>query len=938
MIEKKVLTIIQSFLTELGNERAVRALNANASLDKDLGLGSIERVELLTRLEKEFNLRLPQKTLLEINSVSQLIAVLEESSTSAQMTREKLQKTVVPIPEIAEASIPVDAKTLVEVLENYAGKLPNRPHIYLHKEEGEEEVITYGELFKTASHCAQGLLDRGIKPKDTVVLMLPTDKAFFFAFFGALLAGGIPAPVYPPIRRDQIEEYVKRQVGILNNAQAKFLITNEEISIVANLLKPLVPSLNAVLKVDQLIEATYPELHRLTILPEDPALIQYTSGSTDVPKGVLLTHQNLLANIRAFGAAMEVKPQDVVVSWLPLYHDMGLIGAWLGSLYFGTPVVIMSPFMFLLRPERWLWAIHYHRATLSAAPNFAYELCVKKIADEDIEGLDLKCWRLALNGAEAVRPVTLERFIKRFEPYGFSKTTLLPVYGLAESSVALAFPPIPRKPLIDRIERKILESSCYAQQASAHDKNALEFVSCGKPLTGLTIRLLDEVGNVISDDRVVGHLQFKGTSVTSGYFNAPEKNKEIFHDGWCDSGDYAYRVDGEYYITGRLKDIIIKAGRNYYPQELESATEQVEGIRKGCVVSFGVVDESTGTENMIIVAEIQDAAKPHQEKIIAQVIEQVTLRIGIPPDEVILVAPHVIPKTSSGKLRRFACKKKYLNHDLVPKHRPTAMQFVRMQMRAIFPRIKQLLKKLKNYMYTAYCILAFAMISIPFWLRIRLLPQKDSSDNIMHTWARLFLRVIGCKLTVEGLANLDKNKPMILAPNHASYLDVIMLMAAIPYKILFVAKKELSNVWGLRTFLARQKYILVDRTDLAHSQLELQEISTALQQGETMLIFPEATFTRAIGIRPFKLGAFKIAVETQVPICPIAIRGTRYMMPSGRWTIRRGKINIIMTEPMYPKSNDFSEVTRLRDETRARLIKLAEEPALDLIAAGFEEE
>ncbi len=277
-----------------------------------------------------------------------------------------------------------------------------------------------------------------------------------------ILAGAIPVPIYPPFRADRIEEYAKREVGILRNAQARLLVTFAAAEVLSNMLQTFVPSLTKAITVKNL-QASTGTLPTVAIEPDDIILIQYTSGSTGEPKGVTLTHRNMLANIRAIEKAIGIKPTDVSVSWLPLYHDMGLM-SWLGSLYFGIPVTILSPLTFLTRPERWLWTIHYHRATISGGPNFAYELCVKKINPSDIEGLDLSSWQYAFNGAEAINPKTLERFAKKFSPHGFKLESFAPVYGLAEATVGLTFPSQKREPRIDKIQREWFEKEIKRSQ------------------------------------------------------------------------------------------------------------------------------------------------------------------------------------------------------------------------------------------------------------------------------------------------------------------------------------------------------------------------------------------------------------------------------------------------------------------------------------------
>ena len=337
-------------------------------------------------------------------------------------------------------------------------------------------------MLERASAVGAELTRRGLAPGDTVALMLPTGADFFFCFAGIWMAGGIPVPMYPPFRADRIEEYAARQEGILRNAEAKFLITFRQVEGLARILGPRVPSLLDILDAAALVRAEKSSAPpRSEIRPTDGhlrgkargdeiAFLQYTSGSTGDPKGVTLTHANLLANIRAIGDSVKLLPDDVVISWLPLYHDMGLIGAWFVPLCYGIPLVVMSPLAFLTRPERWLRAIHKHRGTLSPAPNFAYELCTRKIADADLEGLDLSCWRAALNGAEPVRAETLDRFVARFALLRRASRNLAPVYGLAEASLCVSAPAIGSGYKVDRINRAEFEREGRAVPAAAEDQ------------------------------------------------------------------------------------------------------------------------------------------------------------------------------------------------------------------------------------------------------------------------------------------------------------------------------------------------------------------------------------------------------------------------------------------------------------------------------------
>jgi acyl-CoA synthetase (AMP-forming)/AMP-acid ligase II len=602
------------------------------------------------------------------------------------------------LPSIAGNLEPLaGAETLTQVLHRRAQASPDAVHIHLWHDDGRVEPITYGDLFNGAAAVARSLQARGLRRGETVAMMLPTGRDFFPVFFGTLLAGGIPVPIYPPFRANQIEEYAGRQSAILQNAQARLLITFRQAERLARLLKPRVPSLGGVVTADRLerSSAAIPpdepveEVSSLPIRPDEVALIQYTSGSTGEPRGVALTHRNLLANLVAIGHGVQVRADDVVVCWLPLYHDMGLIGCWLYALYFGLPITVLSPLAFLRRPERWLQAIHRQRGTLSPAPNFAYELCVRRIPDRALEGLDLSSWRVALNGAEPVNPATLDRFIRRFATHGFRAEALMPVYGLAECSVALTFAPLGRPPRIDRVARDAFQLHRRADPAQPQHADALEFVSVGSALPDHEVRIVNEEGRPVPE-RVEGHVEFQGPSSMKGYYRNPEANAAAQRpDGWFHTGDLAYQAEGELFITGRTKDLIIKAGRNVYPQEIEEAAADVDGVRRGCVVAFAVPDHASGTERLVLVAETRETDHAAHARIVSQLKKLVGSRCRISPDSVALVPPQTVPKTPSGKLRRGACRDLYLQNRLVARPAPVWLQVTRLlagNARALFKR------------------------------------------------------------------------------------------------------------------------------------------------------------------------------------------------------------------------------------------------------------
>jgi acyl-CoA synthetase (AMP-forming)/AMP-acid ligase II len=372
---------------------------------------------------------------------------------------------------------------------------------------------------------------------------------------------------------------------------------------------------------------------------------------------------------------------------------MGLIGAWLGSLYFGARAVIMSPLTFLADPARWLRAITQQGGTLSAAPNFAFELCLKNVRDEDMVGLDLSGVRAIVNGAEPVSPGTIRNFTDRFEQIGFRPEALEPVYGLAECSVGLAFPPLGRKPVIDRIDRSDLAETGVATPARENDSTAIEFVACGRPLANHQVRVVDELGLEIPE-RHQGRLQFKGPSATSGYFRDDEKTESLFSGDWLESGDLAYISGGDIYLTGRIKDMIIRAGRNIYPHEIEEFVGRLPNVRKGCVAAFASPDPRTGSERLVVLAETRLQAASELAEL-EKAIREATLEVlDLPPDEVVLAPPHAIPKTSSGKIRRSATRALFEANALGEQQQSLWWQIVRLEVASVFNRLRRALNAL----------------------------------------------------------------------------------------------------------------------------------------------------------------------------------------------------------------------------------------------------
>lgn len=916
------LMLVEDLVTELHADKILSfVLTLDSSLDDDLGLDSLARVELISRIEQHFNVTLPQRDFAEAESPRDLLRSIinaqgHNKNFSAKQVVERVMGKV--------RKLPHQAATLVEVLEWHLQHNPERLHINILGDGNDVQGLTYRQLWQGAQHVAAGLQQSGVQSGETVVIMLPTGRDYFFSFFGILLTGAIPVPIYPPVRRSQLEDHLHRHSGILNNCVATLLITMPEAKVVARLLKSQVLSLREVVTVKDLCSVSASYL-RPSINPDDIAFLQYTSGSTGNPKGVVLTHSNLLANIRAMGKAVEATPDDVFVSWLPLYHDMGLIGAWLGSMYFAMLLVVMSPLSFLSRPERWLWAIHQYRGTLSASPNFGFEFCLLRLKDETIAGLDLSSWRLAFNGAEPVSADSIDGFIRRFQAFGFKAEAMMPVYGLAESSVGLAFPPLHRKPVIDRIKRDVFSHSGQAIPAEPADKNALHFVACGHALSGHQIRIVDTNGKELSE-RQQGGLQLRGPSVTSGYFRNSEATKALFIGDWLDSGDLGYIARGDVFITGRNKDVIIRAGRNVYPPEVEEAVGNIEGIRKGCVVAFAARDRHYSTERLVILAETRITDQATIQTLKNQISEISSDLIGLPPDEVILAPPHTVLKTSSGKVRRSACRELYELNQLGQTTRSFWLQVVRTALQSALPMAHRLLQGFVNGIYAAYVWILFLILASVTWLSVMLSPTLKWRWQAAHGLAHFLFFASGIKIVVNGLENLPpESQVSVYVANHSSYLDSFAVVASIPRNFSFIAKHELSQKFFTGAALKRIGTKFVERFDKLRGVHDAQDIASNKHLTQSLFFYPEGTFTRVSGLQNFHMGAFITAATTGMQVVPIAIHGTRSMLRAGTLMPRRGRITftvgkVIMPEVEAGTGSQWATAVKLREAAHQHIL------------------
>ncbi len=921
----RLLALLRELTREIRpSERLAATLTLDSHLERDLALDSLARAELLQRIERTFHARLDERMLLAETPRDLLALILGESGEPARPA----PATVGPTPgwEALATETPERATTLPDMLEWHERCNPDRVAIQIYgNDERITATFTYAGLVRGARAVAGGLQARGLQPRQTVALMLPTGADYFLGFFGILLAGGVPVPIYPPVRPSQLEEHLRRHARLLTNAETVMLITVPEAKLVARLLQSQVEALRHIVTVAELQQAAA-AWKAVPARAADLAFLQYTSGSTGDPKGVMLTHANLLANLRAMGPHAGVSSNDVFVSWLPLYHDMGLIGAGLGSLYYAFPLVVMSPLSFLARPARWLWAIHHHRGTLSAAPNFAYELCARAIQDHEIEGLDLSSWRMALNGAEPVSPATLERFVARFGRYGFRSESMAPVYGLAECSVGLALQRPGRAPVIDRVRRDRFMATGRAKPADADDTTALLFPSCGQPIPGHQIRIVDDQGRELPE-RQEGKVEFSGPSTTAGYYRNPDATRRLFPhgDAWLDSGDRGYLAGSDLYLTGRVKDLIIRGGRNIYPYELEQAVGEIQGIRKGCVAVFASADSATGSERLVVVAETRATQPEALDRLRQQIQSAGVDLLGLPPDTVVLAPPHAVLKTSSGKIRRAALRELYERNLIGRSGRALWLQLTRIALASGWARARRLGRGAGERLYAAHAWSVFGLLAPGVWLGIMTLPKMEWRWALSRAATWLLAQLTGTPLTVRGLEHLPDG-PCVLVANHSSYLDAYVLMAAIPRPFHYVAKRELLDNRWLGQPLERIGTLFVERFDVQRGVDEARKVAEAARAGQSLGFFPEGTFARMPGLLPFRMGAFLAAARAGAPIVPVTIRGTRSILRAGSWFPRRGRLEVIVEPPLSPDGEDWAAAVRLRDAARAAILRHCGEP------------
>ena len=551
--------------------------------------------------------------------------------------------------------------TLASILLEHFQATPDKPAIILQHAGRDDLEVSWQRLFEMAGGYTDLYARHGILPGEIVILILEHGEALVDSFFGAILGGQIPAIMPFLTEKLSVERYRADLASLISVTKPAAIVTSPEFEPEVRLAVKDDSPVRAILTTSEMavpVEQDFNLLSGLTCPAQSIALLQHSSGTTGLQKGVALSHTAILNQIEAYAAAICIQPDDVVVSWLPLYHDMGLIAGFLLPFLSGIPLVLMSPFDWVRAPQRLFQAVSRYRGTITWLPNFAYNFCAQKIRDRHMEGVELSSWRAVINCSEPVRSESHDLFFEKFQNYGLKFSALQTCYAMAENVFGVTQSDLDCGPVRDEIDsRAFLQDHLAVPAEPGH--SSLRMISSGRPLGNTEVRILDTKKHALPE-RQIGEVALRSNSMLNGYFHRPDLTEKAFHAGWYMTGDFGYLLNGELFVTGRKKDLIIVGGKNIYPQDIEALVNQVPGVHGGRAVTFGVFDDTQGTEEVVVVAEI-DEDDSERRKVIAQEIRQiVATNSAVVLRAVHMVGPRWLLKTSSGKIARAANREKYL--------------------------------------------------------------------------------------------------------------------------------------------------------------------------------------------------------------------------------------------------------------------------------------
>ncbi len=556
----------------------------------------------------------------------------------------------------------MDFKTIfAEQLKALHSGTPERAAVYLQFPGREDLPLTYHQLLCGSGAYARTLEREGIQPGEVVVQILQHGEDLVYSFWGAILHGAIPSIMPFLTEKLSPERYRADLATLISVAKPAAIVTYPEFEVEVRAALQKGDSVRSVIvtnRVESQSEVDVAAWKGLQRKPEDIVLLQHSSGTTGLQKGVALSHHAVFNQLRAYSRSLSLGESDVIVSWLPLYHDMGLIAGFLMPILSGIPLVLMSPFDWVRAPYKLLQSVSKYHGTLTWLPNFAYNFCAQKIRDRHIEGVDLSSLRAVINCSEPVRWESHIAFYERFKSYGLKFEALQTSYAMAENVFGVTQSKLGSVPVVEEIDREAFMVERVAK-SPFDGRPAMKMMSSGQPIENTKVKVLDEKGREVPE-RVIGELALRSDCMLTGYYNRPDATEKAFLDGWYLTGDYGYVSNGEVFVSGRKKDMIIVGGKNIYPQDLESLSYEVPGVHAGRSVAFGMFDETQGTEEVVIIAEGDSENAEEQQKIADAIRQHVTKNSAIALRYVKVVGPKWILKTSSGKTARSACKEKFL--------------------------------------------------------------------------------------------------------------------------------------------------------------------------------------------------------------------------------------------------------------------------------------
>jgi len=567
--------------------------------------------------------------------------------------------------------MPRDYQTLVQPVIERARQDPDCLTLVFIPENGPTENVTAAQFHAEAVSYAAALQAAGIQPNDLVILVLRHSRTLLSAFWGALYMGAI-ASIFPFLteKLDPVL-YMERVRELVIHSQARMVITFPEFK--TDLVRLLEGSGCRVLSTDEVNPPGEDEASLSRILeaahridPDQIAFLQHSSGTTGLQKGVALSHRAVLNQVRSYSQAIDLEPSDVVVSWLPLYHDMGLIAGFVMPILAGIPLVLMSPFQWVRDPKILLHNITRYHGTLTWLPNFAYNHSVRGITNRGLQGVDLTSLRMVINCSEPCRYDSHRLFLERFSPYGMSENALATCYAMAENTFAVTQSIPGQSPRLDWVQTRALQEDRRAVPATPHSDGATPMVSCGPCIPEVEVKVVDEHSQPLPD-RQVGEIALRGSCMLSGYYRRPDLTAKTIQNGWYLTGDMGYLADGELYVSGRKKDLIIVGGKNVYPQDLEAIANRISGVVPGRAVAFGVFDTHLGSEDIVMVCELENNGLSEDQKreIEGEIRRQVIRQTEVTLADVYLVGRKWLIKTSSGKIARGTNREKYLKEKRV---------------------------------------------------------------------------------------------------------------------------------------------------------------------------------------------------------------------------------------------------------------------------------